>query len=1033
MLNTYSLLRFLPVLHQWTSVNANSFLSDTLIRKDQVQSVLEHRPVDVSECENTQPTGPIDTTMCDYETVESVNGDLFSNVHELVKMPFFKYFQVDLYRECPFWDDQGSCNNPGCAITTVDESQVPLKWRAKVLSQVDGLVDDRHELPGCYYRDSDFCWLDDNTEGDYYDLTLVPERFTGYSGPEAHRIWRTIYEENCFGLSEFNIMDGAAPAPVSLPDTMTDVLRSGEGTENEQCLEKRVYYKVISGLHASISTHICAEYLNQTTGEWGPNLQCFVNRIASHPERLQYIYFNTVLMLRAVARLGPYLSAYDYCSTGTEKDDVETKEILSKVISIAQKAGQFDESALFRGENANILKEEFKVHFRNVTRIMDCVGCDKCRLWGKIQTTGIATALKVLFELDEKALNPHANANLLQRSEVVALLNTLHRFSESLEAVNKFRLIWSGMNPTESEQVILEAEKAVTSIPRTPPSVGPRIPRKIFKEVRVRFASFIQLENSRVRNTNIARQPFSHATLFVPPVISGSFYVVLAEMILPDTEGQQNGKLDSYVAGPSVVRVPDRAIGRTSLLPDYETSQAQHNPSSPNSSSVSFRKYSLHHTVDSRFWRATLYALAIYIGLTIIIGVPLLVTKISHKHKTGPPPWEKGSDDASLSSPLEMMNTGMFTMSSSVRCDRWNSTLNENGLYKSSASYSLDPSGSFSIRSSAWNTDENMQTEVTGVLIVDINPDPSVTTAIFYLTTVSSTLEIRDKCRICFSSDIDSDNRGLSLYIPANLTAHEFLSFEITLLFPQSSSPIQIDNLVTYLPMFTQSIASISPQVILSKLVLEGMRLGIGVGSVWADQINVKNLIGPISGSFNATNLLKLDTVKGSISANLTVVQGPGRKGPTFFSLDTGESEITADIVLLSPISTTSSRNFIGHVKNFDGPIMLKVTHDESTPPVPLDLRVQNNQAPCNISLDAKFSGNYDVATKLALATVVWDSTLDDYTGTGQRQILPSVDTESQKHGWVGWGNRPSHFDPRKQSQVMLVSSLSPVSLTLGS
>jgi Endoplasmic Reticulum Oxidoreductin 1 (ERO1) len=50
------------------------------------------------------------------------------------------------------------------------------------------------------------------------------------------------------------------------------------------------------------------------------------------------------------------------------------------------------------------LKEEFKAHFRNVSRIMDCVGCDKCRLWGKVQTTGLATALKVLFELDEVAL-----------------------------------------------------------------------------------------------------------------------------------------------------------------------------------------------------------------------------------------------------------------------------------------------------------------------------------------------------------------------------------------------------------------------------------------------------------------------------------------------------------------------------------------------------------------------------------------------------------------------------------------------------
>lgn len=35
---------------------------------------------------------------------------------------------------------------------------------------------------------------------------------------------------------------------------------------------------------------------------------------------------------------------------------------------------------------------------------MDCIGCDKCRLWGKVQTTGVATALKVLFEMDENAL-----------------------------------------------------------------------------------------------------------------------------------------------------------------------------------------------------------------------------------------------------------------------------------------------------------------------------------------------------------------------------------------------------------------------------------------------------------------------------------------------------------------------------------------------------------------------------------------------------------------------------------------------------
>lgn len=36
------------------------------------------------------------------------------------------------------------------------------------------------------------------------------------------------------------------------------------------------------------------------------------------------------------------------------KDDQETKATLTNVISIAQRAGKFDESVLFRGENANV-------------------------------------------------------------------------------------------------------------------------------------------------------------------------------------------------------------------------------------------------------------------------------------------------------------------------------------------------------------------------------------------------------------------------------------------------------------------------------------------------------------------------------------------------------------------------------------------------------------------------------------------------------------------------------------------------------
>jgi ERO1-like protein beta len=120
----------------------------------------------------------------------------------------------------------------------------------------------RVELPGCYYRDSDFCFLDDMTgaftlapyepqshghlEGDYVDLSLNPERFTGYAGPSAHRVWKAIYEENCFEQSESSLSK-MSKAAVVLPDTMAEVLYMDGDTPQEQCLEKKVYYKVISG------------------------------------------------------------------------------------------------------------------------------------------------------------------------------------------------------------------------------------------------------------------------------------------------------------------------------------------------------------------------------------------------------------------------------------------------------------------------------------------------------------------------------------------------------------------------------------------------------------------------------------------------------------------------------------------------------------------------------------------------------------------------------------------------------------------
>jgi ERO1-like protein beta len=59
-------------------------------------------------------------------------------------------------------------------------------------------------------------------------------------------------------------------------------------------------------------------------------------------------------MLRAVARVAPYLTSYDYCSTGTHEDDAQTLSMMERVVDIATRVGRFDETVLFRGANANV-------------------------------------------------------------------------------------------------------------------------------------------------------------------------------------------------------------------------------------------------------------------------------------------------------------------------------------------------------------------------------------------------------------------------------------------------------------------------------------------------------------------------------------------------------------------------------------------------------------------------------------------------------------------------------------------------------
>ncbi|KAK7116874.1 hypothetical protein R3I94_023293, partial [Phoxinus phoxinus] len=88
--------------------------------------------------------------------------------------------------------------------------------------------------------------------------------------------------------------------------------------------------------------------------------------------------------------------------------------------------------------------EEFRLHFKNISRIMDCVGCSKCRLWGKLQTQGLGTALRILFSEKEIKNLPENSPSIgfqLTRQEIVALINGFARLSTSIKELHNFRTL----------------------------------------------------------------------------------------------------------------------------------------------------------------------------------------------------------------------------------------------------------------------------------------------------------------------------------------------------------------------------------------------------------------------------------------------------------------------------------------------------------------------------------------------------------------------------------------------------------------
>ena len=141
-------------------------------------------------------------------------------------------------------------------------------------------------------------------------------------------------------------------------------------------------------------------------------------------------------MLKAVNKAIPYLLEYDY-SSGNKTEDQMTLKIIKEIFryelqNIDSIEDCFKETYEYFEDNFISSNKISKliIRFRNISSIIDCVTCSKCRMHAKLEVFGIATMLKIMFASSTEELKKS-----MSRNELVSFINLFAKLSKSVNNV----------------------------------------------------------------------------------------------------------------------------------------------------------------------------------------------------------------------------------------------------------------------------------------------------------------------------------------------------------------------------------------------------------------------------------------------------------------------------------------------------------------------------------------------------------------------------------------------------------------------
>ena len=171
--------------------------------------------------------------------------------------------------------------------------------------------------------------------------------------------------------------------------------------------------------------HISKFYLWEEIHEYNEMYSIFYERIGKFPDRIANLYYLYVFLMDVVIDISDTLPKYTYDTTSR----IRNEGIQEQMLWLSHYIKQFPDPTLIEQDllskaSKQELTEEMLPTFKNITDVLECVGCNVCKLNAKVQFMGLATTLKILFT--------EHNQTLVTENELIGLFNLMFRISNSI-------------------------------------------------------------------------------------------------------------------------------------------------------------------------------------------------------------------------------------------------------------------------------------------------------------------------------------------------------------------------------------------------------------------------------------------------------------------------------------------------------------------------------------------------------------------------------------------------------------------------